>query len=671
MRAADLPGTDCPPAGATTPIATQHLERDLLRVRFDNRTDERQEIWFWARISHADPRPAVETLRLDDLDPSSPHPVRLRIHLRGWSRLPWEAQGRGPDHRVEVALDGRPLGSAEWSNPEGPHLLELADLPASAFRAGDNALSLRVPRRVLVPGRDPEVDAVLLDWIEIDYPRRREVGVAQARLTLAAPPPRGCWSLLAGLADRLVVYGPGGTRYAASWRPYFTDGGERIQRVTSGAERGVFDVVRNGELRSPLAVEPAPPSDLAGGDRQADYLIVAHPSLAAAVEPLAEFHRRRGLAVAVVPVAEIYDAFNHGVVHPRAIRDFVAHAYHGWRRPAPRFVLLVGDASWDPKNPAARDENYADWTFQPMPRLQGGFVKNRSRPYAGAARSRDLIPTAAFGTREGDAATDNWFVTVDGDDDLPDLAIGRLPVADPEEVAAIVAKSIRYAADPEPGPWRRQVVLISDGSKVRDTTTDVLAEELAARGFAVTEVKPTPEEPATAENRRRLLAAFDRGGLLVHFTGHGGRYIWRTAPADFRESLDLFGLDDLDRLEPNRRLPVVLSMTCYSAPFDHPTADSIGEKFLRLPDRGAVGVVAASWRTAVSRALSRTLVEEFTRPGTLGEALMRAKRRVGDRFLVNMFNLLGDPALPLALPPGPGAEPTAVAAAGQPPEDSE
>ena len=57
-------------------------------------------------------------------------------------------------------------------------------------------------------------------------------------------------------------------------------------------------------------------------------------------------------------------------------------------------------------------------------------------------------------------------------------------------------------------------------------------------------------------------------------------------------------------------------MTCYSAPFDHPNADSIGEKFLRLPDRGAVAVVAASWRISPSEEMSRLLLEEFTKPGT-------------------------------------------------------
>ena len=39
-----------------------------------------------------------------------------------------------------------------------------------------------------------------------------------------------------------------------------------------------------------------------------------------------------------------------------AIRDFLSFAYHQWRRPSPRYVLLLGDANHDPRrfNPASQ-----------------------------------------------------------------------------------------------------------------------------------------------------------------------------------------------------------------------------------------------------------------------------------------------------------------------------
>ena len=71
---------------------------------------------------------------------------------------------------------------------------------------------------------------------------------------------------------------------------------------------------------------------------------------------------------------------------------------------------------------------------------------------------------------------------------------------------------------------------------------------------------------------------------------------------------------------------------------------------MRLADRGAIAVFAASWRNSPSLAFSDAIVRELTQPGTIGEAILRAKRRVYDQLLVETYNLLGDPALPLALP---------------------
>ena len=47
--------------------------------------------------------------------------------------------------------------------------------------------------------------------------------------------------------------------------------------------------------------------------------------------------------------------------------------------------------------------------------------------------------------------------------------------------------------------------------------------------------------------------------------------------------------------------------------------------------------------------MSRLLTEELTRYGTVGEAINRAKRRSTSRQFIHLFNLLGDPAIPIAI----------------------
>jgi len=116
---------------------------------------------------------------------------------------------------------------------------------------------------------------------------------------------------------------------------------------------------------------------------------------------------------------------------------------------------------------------------------------------------------------------------------------------------------------------------------------------------------------------------------------------------------DLFSLEDVSALKNAGRYPMVLAMTCFSAPFDNPTDDSIGERFLREADKGAVAVFAASWKNWPNTIYSRNLVEELLKPGNrIGDAIVAAKAKMPMRDFVEIYNLLGDPAIVLAQPPG-------------------
>lgn len=634
-------------------LASQRLERDLVRVRFSARSEGRQEIWFWQRLTQIDDVPFEQELDFSDLlvegdsRSASTVPIRLQLHLRGWSRLGRSVKDLGQDHAVEVLWDGTAVKEARWDNDSQGQLVTVEDLPSELLTPGTHRVGVRVVPRTLGESKDPEVDVVLFNWLEVTYPRQSLLKEGQHRLASDGTGEVTCLELSSD-NGAVEVFSSGGRQWSdgSSSRPGKT-------RLLPAAGEHLW-AVSGSSWHRPEGVVLDRPSNLRAVLQQADYLMIAHSELLEAAAPLAEFHRQRGLKVALVDVEDVYDEFSDGIVHPRALRNFVHHAYHHWQAPKPRYVLLVGDASWDPnveESVEGETREYADWTYQPQ--HQTRFGRNRSTPYASPASlgHRNLVPTSGYAHSQGDAASDNWFVAVDGDDDLPDLAIGRFPVTEPEEVSAIVKKTIDYMAKPEPGNWRREVLWISDGTNLRDGTSDILAASLASRGLSARKVKPDRNSPTNEEHRDNLLGAFQEGQVLVHFTGHGGRYIWRTAPADFKKNLDLFNLEDLDQLPEGGRLPVVVSMTCYSAPFDHPTADSIGEKFLRLPNRGAVAVIAASWRTSASRRLSSSIMDELTLPGsTVGEALRKAKQNSKQRDFIHMYNLLGDPALPLALP---------------------
>ena len=634
-------------AADATLVARRHLERDELLLRFATRQQEEdgQELWYWAKLTQIDAEPFRQTLDLSDLNAAGRHPLEIRLRLRGWSR-PARPEPGTADHRVEVTFDGRPVAEGEWNNADDPYDLQLPPMAASQLAPGPHELAVRVPKRPGAKG-DPIVDVAVVDWIELVYPRQAQLRGEQERLELEGA--AASLRLAAPGHQRVVLYGDDGTRQVGRSEAAGVFAFEPL------AGRG-FEAVADGLLLRPAGIALDTPSTLASGDHRADYLVVTTAGLRKAVEPLVELRRSQGLIVETVDVQDVFDEFNHGIPHPEALRDFLVHAYHNWRPPAPRFVLLVGDASWDTSEHPDQ-ARYPDAAYSPGQGTAFAHVDSFSYPPDRLAH-RNLIPTWSYGTHDGHAAGDNWFAAVDGDDDNPDLAIGRFPVTTPAEVAAIVDKIVRYETMAPPGAEQSSVLWISDQETAFQQMSDRLAAHVGERGYTAEKIY-AHEGAAGATDQAVVRSGIERGPLLVHFVGHGGRFIWRTGPPDWTKHRDLFGLDDVDRLAPGDRLPVVLAMTCYSAPFDHPTADSIGEKFLRTPGRGAVGVIAASWRIAPQYPISELLVDELLRGPTVGEALQNAKRASKNREFIELYNLLGDPALRLQQPPRtPPALPT-------------
>lgn len=677
--------TEAPAGGRGMLLARHHLESDRVMVRFRTRAEDPEESWYWERMSVADKEPFRQELVVrgfarsgsgsdwntpaaedlsesirgepkDGRDPASriqsrleslfetsvvdQKSVRLRLGLRGWSDPRHRERTSLPHHEIEILLNGKVVERTTWDGKD--HFIHEVSVPADLILEGANELSLRIPKRSYPESGDLVVDVVLLNWIEVEYEHLPVVGDDQLRLFPVGDGPIHRVEIRADDVSPIDLYDSAGARF----------------RGLNGGLAQTIEVGDSGfAVLKPSAAAPAndvildQPSNLRDLEQQIDYIMITHRTLDESTRRLAEFHRGRGLTVAVVDVQDIYDEFNHGILDPSAIKDFLQFAHSNWMAPAPRFVLFVGDASWDYKNLSADDANYADWTYRTGEMKR--FIKNSSTHYAEGAElnHRNLVPTSSYPTLEGHAASDTWFVCFDDGDSLPDMAVGRIPVVSVEELDGVIDKTIRFVSAPPVGPWKRNLLFIANESVSFQKRSDTAAAENGERGYLSTKIYPHRSEPANEHHTQRIVEVLDGGVYAVHFIGHGGRYIWRTGPPDLEKNHDLFTLDHLDTLAASDRLPVVLSLTCYSAPFDHPTADSIGEKLMRIPARGAIAVFAASWRNSPSPVMGKILLEELTTPGnTIGESVMRAKHQFRSDVLIQTYNLLGDPAVPVAAP---------------------
>jgi hypothetical protein len=82
---------------------------------------------------------------------------------------------------------------------------------------------------------------------------------------------------------------------------------------------------------------------------------------------LANFHRtHRGLTVAVVKLSELYTEFGCGKPDISAIRNFMRMLYDRAGSDTalmPRYLLLMGDGSFDPQNRVPNNKNFVP-TYQ-------------------------------------------------------------------------------------------------------------------------------------------------------------------------------------------------------------------------------------------------------------------------------------------------------------------
>ncbi len=638
-------------AAPVTSVALQrtlHIEQEnlMLRVSDDEmKPGDEPDVWQWAKLTPIDPKLFTYTFDLPDFDANASKRATssFTFDLRGMSNVrKKEGEEKAVDHVVEISVNDKLLQRLTWDGRS--EWRKTIDVANSVLKEKGNDLTIRVLKRDL-PGGTFIVDVVMFNWFEATYPIRampRDYAAAFSSSDggAAAIAPRD--------VSAIDVFGMDGT--------YQTLAPQHAATLVRGVD--YFASIAGHDL-APTLVRAIADADARATTSGYDYMIVAHPRLLKAIEPLAQYHREHGLKVALYNVDDVYDQFNGGIVHPSAIRDLVAWGLQHWAT-KPRYLLLVGDASFDIHHDLRTnrpDKHLYSPSVEPSNdmMLQDGFFALPSTSYMGAADAlpnRNLIPTWQFPTGEGQSASDNGFVATKPGDFHPQLAVGRLPVVTPSEVKAIIDKTISYVSKPTVGDWHRDVTFVSTSEVASfKETSDAIAKDLQSRGFAVNSVYSNFNEKDAKQYqgiRDVLRRDLDKGNLLVHFIGHGGQYIWRVGPIG-----DLFTLDDVSALKNVGRYPMVLAMTCFSAPFDHPTEDSIGERFLREPDRGAVAVFAASWKNWPNAENSRVLIQELLKPGvSIGDAIVNVKSKTSDRVFVEMYNLLGDPALVLAQPSG-------------------
>jgi hypothetical protein len=496
-------------------------------------------------------------------------------------------------HEVSISVNGHAVGSVSFSGQnKGKGSFTI---PQTGLKEGTNSI------RFTGSG---ELDVTMLDTLKFTYPRTYTV--EKDKLLFTAQGGRQV-ALRGFTTNRVQVMDSTDPtkvqEVTGEGRPDGTGYALKIGIPGSG-ERTLIAVTEKG-VSHPAAMVPNEPSAwyrYAG----ADLVLVSHHDFMGSVTPLKSLREQEGLSVAIVDIEAIYDEFSFGMKTPYALKAFMTRA-RSWRRP-PRYLLLVGDASMDPKN------------------------------YLGLG-SFDFVPTKLVDATYLETASDDWFV--DGTNDLiPDIPIGRLPVRTEEEAVRVVAKLTGYAAT-EQG---ESALFVADETSTEDVF-DFTGASDGVRGLmpeGITTHAFSRGDRDDGELKAEFMRAFNQGALLVNYVGHGSTELWRG---------DILTASDAETLTNGTKLPFVVAMTCLNGLFQDVHAESLAEALMLAPQGGAIAVWASTGLTApdaqapMNRELIRLLFGGAQGQHlTIGQAVREAKRATSDPDVRKTWVLLGDPA---------------------------
>ncbi len=407
---------------------------------------------------------------------------------------------------------------------------------------------------------------------------------------------------------------------------------------TSGHVSKYF-AVGSGNYATPINPLQISNSNIHSIQPGAKFIIITDKTFADAAQRLQNYRENQApvkISTDVVYMDQIYNEFSCGMVDPTALRDFIKYAYDNWQI-KPQYVLFFGKGDYDCKDVEGFHQNYVP-TFESVESFDQIYSYN----------------------------TDDYFTEVDGNDQIVDLAYGRITVTDATDANNIVSKIIQYETGSDKGSWRNLITLVSDDGWAdadyegpeHTAPNELLANTIIPPSFdlqklymAAYPVVLTSVGRTIPDGNKAIDNAINNGTLILNYVGHGNDQQWAHEYI-FVESTDFPLLHNKDYF-------FLTAATCDFGYYDRPNIQSAAEALLLMPNAGAIGTFSSS-RAVYSYDNHQLMYQLFTNllltprdsshlPITVGKAVFMTKQTYND---VNSqkYEILGDPTLRLLIP---------------------
>lgn len=383
-----------------------------------------------------------------------------------------------------------------------------------------------------------------------------------------------------------------------------------------GAERTLF--VNDFKSVEDARVERAHLTNLGADSTGVDYIYITHATHRANTDRLAAFRRQHNnVRTRIVDVDDIIDEFGAGQRSPEAIRNYLKHAWSSAPSPKPRYLLLVGNATWDPRIAV---------------------------PFGNVGSTRpDQVPTF------GRPSSDYWFGLLDDEYDIAvsELIVGRIPAVTADESKAQIDKIIQSDTIAF-APWMRRWQFVGGGDEsegICDTYTNMLVDVFQT-GVTFLDAPFCIDTSTLCRYTAPVNAGFylrksiDEGVQWMNYLGHGAT-----------NTFDIGGWDATE-LANTGRYGVLATYACQTGSFSNPSTASENVEYVIVPNRGfmaAMGGTGWEFQERVSDIHFR--IHGLMRDGAreLGAIMYAAKLPYAQSGRAEQINtamqycLLGDP----------------------------
>lgn len=600
----------------------------LLFEPLENEIDAHEDLFIWKTLRSSTVHEKLEaTTNLGALDSTS-GPVRIAIRLKGAALDIGESDY---EHHLELHINNVKANEIYFSSRDFQTIN--FDIDQSFFTNGNNTIKL------LVPGTNTSAlglrDTIHIDTIKLEF-FNSPVALGDT-LFLKDVPANTVASGLGFASNHIEVFDCTNESSVSildnfqieadsgDFNAHFlsiSDSDETLRSyclVNGNNYLSVSSLTQSGGISKPLR----------SSDQAAHFVIIGHQTLLNEVNDLVNLREQQGIRTKTVSLQQIYAEYSNHQKDPDAIKKFLNDAYNSWQEPKLRYVLFLGDASYDLL------DHFEYGTFDmdfPLPLMSGRFI--------------------GF-------ASDHFYAT-EVSTYMPRLAVGRLPSNNPVDIATYVNKLTDYEAG----------ILLPEESKLKTATfiagkeTNSTSDQFSARTLELSQESTVfnakiidwQNDGNNSVTKAKVLDEFNESPFLITYMGHGAPNLWG--------ALDFIRNTDLDNLD-NEKLPIVMALNCENAMFYDPDRSqsfkTVGESLIFNPNNGgAISFIGSSTQTtpvaqtffakAFVRALDNKIKHTYTRT-TIGDLLLEAKLNIGldpySKDMVQSTMLFGDPSMPL------------------------